>query len=151
MTPDAVKNFMDLIKEATAEAGEDPDAKAIGLWLQAEGYRQAELWKEALDTANECIAFEPRLGKEGKESSCIPWSHLVCAYAHLSGGKAGMAKDALEKIEKYGTNHQCYRSIDFKATHLRKLIGMEVKELYTTVKVGARSKGRLLVPIPADT
>jgi len=88
------------------------------------------------------------LSTQDRTNGALQFCQLVAAQALYALGKAGAAKEALEQLDNLDSGHFFQKQVDFKATHLRKLVGAVFKDTYTEVQVSGRSKSRLTVDIP---
>eukprot|EP00933_Yihiella_yeosuensis_P011840 TRINITY_DN11962_c1_g1_i1.p1 TRINITY_DN11962_c1_g1~~TRINITY_DN11962_c1_g1_i1.p1 ORF type:complete len:719 (-),score=185.59 TRINITY_DN11962_c1_g1_i1:397-2553(-) len=151
MTEDGAEVFMKMVQEET-EKQDDPDGKCIGLCIQAEAMRQTENWSEALRLAAEGAALAPDLTADGIKSGTLHFCYLVLAYAKYQSGKPAEAKEALTKIDQIGaSDHFFQKQVEFKATHLKRLVGVEFEESYKEIAVPARGKMRLVADVPEGT
>lgn len=148
MKPDQARDFAVMLKAETDACEDDVDSRCVGLFIQAEAMRQSESWDEALRLSTECRELAPQLSAEGRKNGSLQFCVLVAAYAHFAKGRLGEAKEALEQLNALGSDHAWQREIEFKATHLRHVVGAQFHDEYVEVTVGARSMVRLVVEIP---
>lgn len=149
MSPEGFGAFLELVRAETESCGEsDPDNQVLGLWIQAEAMRQNERWDEALQLSAEVLQLAPRLSVEARKGGSLQFSALVAAYAHYAKGNVTVAKDMIAKVDLLGTDHFFRRSVDFKVTHLRRLVGMELQDTFLEVQIGGRSKRKLVADVP---
>lgn len=151
MNPDAAKEFIAMVREET-DKQDDADGRCIGLCVQAEAMRQTEQWEEALRLASEGCTMRPNLTTDGWKSGTLHFCYLVAAFAHYAQGHPGSAQETLSELSCLGGgDHFFQRQVEFKATHLRRLVGAEFQEYYRELFVPARSKTRLVVDVPEGT
>ncbi|CAJ1363941.1 unnamed protein product [Effrenium voratum] len=151
MKPQAAKEFLQMVQEET-DSQLDPDSRCMGLCIQAEAMRQGEHWDEALQLASEGCALQPKLSPQGLKTGVLHFCHLVVAYAHYAQGRPGLAQEALTKLSSLGlSDHFFQKQVEFKATHLRRLVGAEFEESYRDISVPARGQVRLVVELPEGT
>lgn len=148
MQPEMVERFLAMVRAETEACGDDVDSRCVGLFIEAEAFRQREAWAEALEVASRVMALGPELSDKGRKSGALHFCQLIAAFAHHAQGNLGAAKDDLAKLDALGTGHFFRRQVDFKATHLRQLLGAELQDAYTSVSVAARSRARLVVEVP---
>lgn len=151
MTPEQADAFLCRVRSETDACEGDADSRCVGLWIQAEAMRQTENWEEALALAQACLQLKPQLGSAGRKSGALQFTKLIEAYARFAQGKVAEAKDALSQLQQLGNDHSFPKQVEFKATHLRRLVGAEFENSYTEVSVAARSKARLVVEVPDGT
>jgi len=156
MRPEQADTFCKMVqRETDACRGadgkeEDVDGVLLGLFVQAEARRQCESWDEALRLAGEGLGLADRVSPAGRRSGSLQYCQLISAWAHYAQGRPAAAKEALAKLDGLGSDSAFSKQVDFKATHLRRLVGAELKDSYAEVAVGGRSKARLVVAVPAD-
>jgi len=151
MKPEAAKEFLRMVEEE-AKSQQDADGQCMAFCIQAEAMRQSENWEEALRLAGEGTALEAELTDAGMKSGCLHFCHLVLAYSQYALGRPSLAQEALKKLSSLTvSDHFFQKQVEFKATHLRFLVGAEFEESYREITVAARSKSRLVVEIPAGT
>jgi len=151
MKPDAAKEFLQMVQEETA-LQQDADGKCVGLCIQAEAMRQGEHWEEALKLASDGCALQSELSSQGVKTGCLHFCYLVLAYANFAQGRPHAAQEALAKLSSIGVSDHFFKNqVEFKATHLRRLVGAEFEEYYRDVSVGARSQTKLVVELPKGT
>lgn len=141
MRPEQVDRFTSLVQEEIDACGDDYDSKTKGLYVLAEAMRQSERWDEALDAAKKGLELAPKLSKEAQQNSpCLPFLQLVLAYALYGKGNPSAARDALVKLDLQTHDYKYKKSVDFKATHLKHLVGLEFRDNYQDLSVPARSR-----------
>lgn len=150
MSDEQLQKFLALVDSETeaAAAKNDADAQAMGLGVRAEALRQSESWDDAIKAASECLALAPSLSNDVRCTGILQFSQLAIAYAQYGKGQPGAAKDALMQLDALGKDVLWKTQVDFKAQHLKQLIGVELQDSYTEVVVGARSKAKLVVDLP---
>eukprot|EP00439_Symbiodinium_sp_Y106_P013066 s4415_g1.t3 len=151
MKPEAAQEFLQMVQEE-AQKHEDADGRCIALCIQAEAMRQSEDWDEALRLAGEGVALQPELTTAGLKTGSLHFCHLVLAYSHYALGRPSLAQEALTKLSSLSVgDHFFQKQVEFKATHLRFLVGAEFEESYREISVAARSKERLVVEVQEGT
>ncbi|CAK9012423.1 unnamed protein product [Durusdinium trenchii] len=151
MRPEAAKEFLRMVQEET-DLQKDADGRCVGLCIQAEAMRQGEHWEEALKLADDGCALQPELSTAGIKTGCLHFCYLVLAYAHFAQGRPHAAQEALAKLSSIGvSDHFFQKQVEFKATHLRRLVGAEFEECYREISVAARSQTKLVVELPKGT
>mmetsp|Transcript_17324 Transcript_17324/g.40367 ORF Transcript_17324/g.40367 Transcript_17324/m.40367 type:complete len:701 (-) Transcript_17324:141-2243(-) len=153
MKEDQVAQFLDMIKAQMALRADDVDTRCIGLFIQAEALRQAEMWDEAVKVCDEGLALQSKITDRSRGLSAIHFFHMVRAFAHYAKGKLAVAKADLHKLQNVGGTHFFHRNVDFKVTYLGQLLGEELEDStkQTSVAVGARRSSKLVIEIPAGT
>ncbi|CAE7886380.1 ASB8, partial [Symbiodinium necroappetens] len=151
MKPAAAQEFLHMVQEE-AQKHEDADGRCMALCIQAEAMRQSEDWDEALRLAGEGVALQPELTMAGLKTGSLHFCHLVLAYSHYALGRPSLAQEALTKLSSLSVgDHFFQKQVEFKATHLRFLVGAEFEESYREISVAARSRERLVVEVPEGT
>ncbi|CAK0792271.1 unnamed protein product [Prorocentrum cordatum] len=150
MSPEQAEAFLGKVRCET-DACEDADSRCVGLWIQAEAMRQSERWEEALALAQACLQLRPELGAAGRKSGALQFTKLIEGYARFAQGRPAEAREALSQLQQLGGDHGFPKQVEFKATHLRRLVGAEFENSYMEVSVAARSKARLVVEVPDGT
>lgn len=151
MKPDAAKEFLQMVQEET-DLQQDADGRCIGLCIQAEAMRQGEHWEEALKLASDGCALQSELSPNGIKTGALHFCYLVLAYANFAQGRPHAAQEALAKLSSIGVSeHFFQKQVEFKATHLRRLVGAEFEEYYREISVAARSRTKLVVELPEGT
>lgn len=148
MQPEHVRDFRVMVQAEVDSCGDDVDSRCMGLFVLAEAMRQCEQWDEALKYCEQCLALGDQLSPEGRKGGSQQFCRLVGAYAYFAKGSPGESKEELTRLDALGCEHMWHREIEFKATHLRRLVGAEFQEAYRELVVGARSRTRLVVVIP---
>jgi len=151
MSPEGLEHFIKLIQtEMESYKETDVGARAQGLMIQAEVMRQSERWEEALQAASECLQLKPLLTKEEFKSGSVQVATLVAAFSQYAKCNLTAAQDMLRQLDGMGTTHFFRRNVDFKATHLRRLVGLDMHNEFTDVTVGSRGTIRLRAHVPED-
>ncbi|CAE7416303.1 Ank3 [Symbiodinium pilosum] len=147
----AAQEFLQMVQDE-ARNHEDADGQCMAFCIQAEAMRQSENWDEALRLAGEGIALQPQLSPAGVKTGCLHFCHLVLAYSQYALGRPSLAQEALTKLSSLSvSDHFFQKQVEFKATHLRFLVGAEFEESYREISVAARSKVRLVVDVEEGT
>jgi len=150
MSPEAAKQFVGMLQAETDLCGDDVDARCFGICMQAESMRQMESWDEALQLVKEGTSLGPSLSAKGKKLGSLHFLYMVEGFAHYAKGNLTAAQEALIKLDAQGKDAWFVKSVQFKATYLRELLGVGFKDTYREIDVRARSKARLLVEVDAD-
>jgi len=148
MPPEQISRFIAMVREEIDACGSDPDAHAEGLLVLAEISRQTEDWDETFRLAAEGLDLEPRLSTRGKKTGVRQFLLLGSAYAHYAQGSPSCAKDVLAKLDCLGNDYFFHRNVEFKATNLRCLLGVEFSDTYISLSVPARRLAKLVADIP---
>jgi len=149
MTPEAASEFLIMVQKETEACGDNPDLRCVGLFIQAEAIRQNECWVEALRLAKEGIELGPQLSPKGRKTGAKQFCQLISAYGYHAIGNPSAAREALAKLDTMGNDYFFHKQVEFKATHLKRLVGAEFKDSYTTITVANRSKVRMVLDVPA--
>lgn len=149
MSKEQEVQFLDLLQAATKACSKnDADGRALGTMVWAEAMRQSERWDEALCSVAEADLLMPKLSQEGEKGGIPQFVALVRAYALYAKGDMSGAKEALVRLDSLRNDHFFKRAVEFKATHLQRLVGMAFQDWYLEVDVAARSKTCLVADIP---
>jgi hypothetical protein len=136
MTSEQSAAFLTRVRSVTeALDASDVDSRCVGLWIQAEAMRQSEEWEEALRLAEECSRLQPELSTAGHKTGALQFAKLIEAYARHAQGRFADATTALGELQKLGSDHGFSKQVEFKATHLRRLVGAEFENSYIELTV----------------
>jgi len=149
MTTKKAQEFVRMIRAELDACHDDTDWRCIGHFILAEALRQTEQWDEALQTCSSGLSLSPCISERAKTSGCVHFLHLTAAYAHHAMGAPSAAKDKLTKLAALSNAHFFQKAIDFKATHLQRLVGIEMEEQYKEIVVPARNRVRFAIAVPA--
>eukprot|EP00927_Polykrikos_kofoidii_P034265 TRINITY_DN29097_c0_g1_i1.p1 TRINITY_DN29097_c0_g1~~TRINITY_DN29097_c0_g1_i1.p1 ORF type:complete len:750 (-),score=151.15 TRINITY_DN29097_c0_g1_i1:66-2258(-) len=150
MTTEQSEAFVALIETETEACGMDLDDRCLGLFVQAEAMRQMESWDEALRLSTQVLDLASQLSARGRKTGAVHFSLLIKAYAHYAKGNAAAAKEALERLDALRGSYEFEKNVEFKATHLRRLVGLHFVDNFQEVSVASRSRIRFVVDVPED-
>lgn len=151
MSDEVLEKFIGLIQAEKESCDEsNVDCRAQALMILSEVMRQRERWDDALQASEECLQLKAMISKEGIKIGSVQVAALVAAFSHYAKGNMTAAQDMLRQLDKMGGNHFFKRNVSFKATHLRRLVGLEMQSAFTEVTVGARSILRFRAHVPED-
>eukprot|EP00929_Paragymnodinium_shiwhaense_P069630 TRINITY_DN35112_c0_g1_i1.p1 TRINITY_DN35112_c0_g1~~TRINITY_DN35112_c0_g1_i1.p1 ORF type:complete len:678 (-),score=190.08 TRINITY_DN35112_c0_g1_i1:23-2056(-) len=148
MSDDMRQRLLDVLQSEAARCKDDVEGRSLAVMIQAEAMRQMERWTEALEYVEDVRQMSPDLTKKARDSGCLQVVELVAAYAHHARGNVAGARDAIARLDGLGSDHFFKRAVDFKATHLKRLIGMTLQDEYIEINVSARDAQKLTAEVP---
>jgi len=147
MSPANVEKFLGLLRNLKGRVGTDSRCRCC--FLEAEVLRQNSQFSAAVKVCEEGLAMESSLSADCWKRGWLQFMHFVCAASHLCSGDLTRARESLRNLEQCPRDHDLYTSVTFKAAQLSRRLGVEMKDSYREVTVGARSQKQLTAHIPA--